>query len=67
MQNPCYGCVSPKRYPGCHDCCPERKEYVETDLNKKHQYQEQCRLSNYFDNEMYTYNLRYNARHQRRF
>ena len=19
----CYGCVAPKRYPGCHDHCPE--------------------------------------------
>lgn len=27
----CYGCVSPKRYPGCHSHCPEyiaeRAEY----------------------------------------
>ena len=22
----CYGCVAPKRYPGCHDHCPERTE-----------------------------------------
>lgn len=20
----CYGCVAPKRYPGCHDHCPDR-------------------------------------------
>lgn len=24
--NCCYGCVAPKRYPGCHDHCPERQE-----------------------------------------
>ena len=24
--NCCYGCVAPKRYPGCHDHCPE---YIE--------------------------------------
>lgn len=22
----CRGCVAPKRYPGCHDHCPERQE-----------------------------------------
>lgn len=24
--NCCYGCVAPKRYPGCQDHCPERQE-----------------------------------------
>ena len=24
--NCCYGCVKPKRYPGCQDHCPERQE-----------------------------------------
>lgn len=28
-KNCCYGCVPPKRYPGCHDHCPERKEQLE--------------------------------------
>ena len=22
--NPCNGCVAPKRHPGCHDTCPDR-------------------------------------------
>ena len=25
--NPCRYCVKPKRYPGCHDHCKERKEW----------------------------------------
>lgn len=28
-ENPCYGCVKPKRYLGCHDECPDRKEYID--------------------------------------
>ena len=26
--NPCFGCVPPDRYPGCHAHCPKRAEYV---------------------------------------
>lgn len=26
--NPCFGCVPPDRYPGCHDHCPKRVEYL---------------------------------------
>ena len=30
-KRPCYGCVEPKRYLGCHDRCPEylatKKDY----------------------------------------
>lgn len=26
--NCCYGCVAPKRYPGCQDHCPERQEQL---------------------------------------
>lgn len=26
--NPCFGCVPPDRYPGCHDHCPKRAEYL---------------------------------------
>ena len=26
--NPCFGCVPPNRYPGCHDHCPKRVEYL---------------------------------------
>lgn len=25
--SPCKGCEEPKRYSGCHDRCPEYKEY----------------------------------------
>ena len=27
--NPCYGCVAPKRHLGCHETCKEGKEYHE--------------------------------------
>ena len=31
----CRYCVPPKRYPGCHDHCPERiKEKAEYDMKK---------------------------------
>ena len=31
----CYGCVAPKRYPGCHDRCPEYiKEKAAHDAQK---------------------------------
>lgn len=38
--NPCYGCVAPKRHLGCHDRCPERAAWLtklhhETDAHKK--------------------------------
>ena len=26
--NPCFGCVPPDRYPGCHGHCPKRVEYL---------------------------------------
>lgn len=26
--NPCYGCVEPKRHLGCHSECPEREAYI---------------------------------------
>ena len=42
MVRVCKGCVSPKRYPGCHDHCPEylaeRAEYdrlKEADYKKR--------------------------------
>ena len=36
-KNCCYGCVAPKRYPGCQDHCPERQE----ELAKKEAEREQ--------------------------
>jgi hypothetical protein len=41
MQNPCYGCVSPKRCPGCHDHCPERLQYVEQVLIPQRHYEKE--------------------------
>lgn len=35
MSNPCYGCVKPERYPGCHDHCKKLKTYYESDEYKK--------------------------------
>lgn len=35
-QNPCFGCVPPKRTPDCHSTCPERAEYC-VFLEKKKQ------------------------------
>ena len=67
MQNPCHYCVAPKRYPGCHDHCQERQQYVETELTQQHQYKEKCRMINDFNNELYTYNLRYREKHQHRY
>ena len=41
--NPCYGCVAPKRHPGCHDSCKDRAEWlVSWEARKKH-------LSDYLD------------------
>ena len=35
----CYGCVAPKRHPGCHGHCPEYLAEKEQDEKEK----EQCR------------------------
>lgn len=35
MSNPCYGCVQPERYPGCHDHCEKLKIYHESNEYKK--------------------------------
>ena len=35
----CNGCVAPKRYPGCHDHCPEyREEKAKEDALKEADY-----------------------------
>ena len=31
----CYGCVAPKRYPGCGDHCPEYKAEKAQDQEEK--------------------------------
>lgn len=33
--NPCYGCVPPKRRPGCHDRCPDRDVWLAKQELKK--------------------------------
>ena len=35
VQDPCFHCVAPERYPGCHDHCDKRKTYLESDEYKK--------------------------------
>ena len=34
----CKGCVAPKRYPGCHDHCPEYIEEKEKHEKRKTEY-----------------------------
>lgn len=37
----CHGCVAPKRYPGCHDHCPEYlAEKAENDAKREKQFKE---------------------------
>lgn len=45
MKCPCINCVAPKRYPGCHDHCPEKAEYDKTDLALKKKYIEEYMTS----------------------
>ena len=33
--NPCFGCVPPDRYPGCHGHCPKRVEYLRKNADIK--------------------------------
>jgi hypothetical protein len=33
--NPCYGCVAPKRHIGCHGTCPDYRESVAKRIAKK--------------------------------
>ena len=35
MNDPCYRCVKPERYPGCHDHCEKLRQYRESDEYKK--------------------------------
>lgn len=39
----CNGCVAPKRYPGCHDHCPEYiKQKAKHDKERIERYQKEC-------------------------
>lgn len=37
MDNPCQGCVPPRRHLYCHDRCPDRALWL-ADLEKKREY-----------------------------
>lgn len=40
-QRSCYGCVAPKRYPGCHSVCPDyAKDDAEHQARKEKERQE---------------------------
>lgn len=46
QDNPCNGCVPPKRHLGCHDRCPDRAEWLgELELSKKYMKKEMEDLS----------------------
>lgn len=32
---PCHGCVTPKRYPGCHDKCKAYREWKASEQKRK--------------------------------
>ena len=44
--NPCFGCVPPDRYPGCHGHCPKRVEYLRKNAEIKAR-REDCIKSTY--------------------
>ena len=44
--NCCHFCVAPKRYPGCHDHCPEYAEEKAEDEKLKAVEAERRRISN---------------------
>lgn len=46
--NCCKFCVPPKRYPGCHDHCPERAAWVRDRENKKAEYAKRHETDSYF-------------------
>ena len=41
----CYGCVAPKRHPGCHGHCPEYLAEKEQDEKEKEQYRKKRDIS----------------------
>ena len=44
-ENPCLGCVPPKRHLGCHGKCPERDEFIKKneEIKEKKRIYEMCR------------------------
>lgn len=32
---PCHGCVTPKRYPGCHDKCKAYRDWKASEQKRK--------------------------------
>lgn len=49
---PCHGCVTPKRYPGCHDKCKayrdwKASEQVKNDAERKRKEEESAIFASY--------------------
>lgn len=43
----CHGCMAPKRYPGCHDHCPDYlKEKAEYDAKAEEDYKRRKTIQN---------------------
>ncbi len=62
MENPCRNCVEPKRCPGCHDKCAERKRWLFLEhITWKREYEE--RLVNM---QMYEMTVERNSKPLRR-
>lgn len=40
----CHGCMAPKRYPGCHDHCPDYAKEKAEDTAKKEAEQKRCAI-----------------------
>lgn len=49
--NCCYGCVAPKRYPGCQDHCPERQEQLAQRAKEMEQRRKAHGISNGINNQ----------------
>ena len=46
--NPCYGCVEPKRHLGCHSECTEREAYITKLREEKAKIRKQKDIANDF-------------------
>lgn len=49
--NCCYGCVAPKRYPGCQDHCPERQEQLAQRAKEMEQMRKANGIANGINNQ----------------
>ena len=49
----CYGCVAPKRYPGCHGRCPEYLEEKAQDDREKAEINRRKRVNDGLIQEKY--------------